>query len=97
MNHNAYFSAETGGVFRLAVKLMMSCASSHADVYVTLISARSRMSNDNFVSRDFVPLVNLIGVFFQIRDDYCNLQSTEVSLRRFTHIDPARDLRAILL
>ncbi|KAK2465616.1 hypothetical protein APHAL10511_002508 [Amanita phalloides] len=28
---------------------------------------------------DYVPLVNLIGVFFQIRDDYMNLQSTEYS------------------
>ncbi|KAF8621242.1 hypothetical protein AX15_007952 [Amanita polypyramis BW_CC] len=27
---------------------------------------------------DYIPLVNLIGVFFQIRDDYMNLQSTEV-------------------
>lgn len=26
---------------------------------------------------DYVPLVNLIGVFFQIRDDLMNLQSTE--------------------
>ncbi|KAI0753460.1 terpenoid synthase [Daedaleopsis nitida] len=26
---------------------------------------------------DFVPLVNLFGVYFQIRDDYMNLQSTE--------------------
>jgi len=28
--------------------------------------------------RNYVPLVNLIGVFYQIRDDYYNLQSTEV-------------------
>lgn len=28
--------------------------------------------------RDYVPLVNLIGVFFQIRDDLMNLQSSEV-------------------
>lgn len=26
---------------------------------------------------DFIPLVNIIGVYFQIRDDYMNLQSTE--------------------
>lgn len=30
--------------------------------------------------RDFVPLVNIFGVYVQIRDDYMNLQSTEVSL-----------------
>lgn len=29
-------------------------------------------------SSDYVPLVNLIAIFFQIRDDYMNLQSTEV-------------------
>lgn len=29
---------------------------------------------------DYVPLVNLIGVYFQIRDDYMNLQSDQVSL-----------------
>ena len=28
-------------------------------------------------SRDYVPLVNLIGALFQIRDDYLNLASTE--------------------
>lgn len=27
--------------------------------------------------RDFVPLINLIGLLFQIRDDYMNLSSTE--------------------
>lgn len=29
--------------------------------------------------RDYVPLVNLIGIYFQIRDDYMNLQSDQVS------------------
>ncbi|KAM6494862.1 Isoprenoid synthase domain containing protein [Amanita muscaria] len=31
---------------------------------------------------DYVLLVNLIGVFFQIRDDYMNLQSTEYSVNK---------------
>lgn len=31
------------------------------------------------VKRDCVPLVNLIGLLFQIRDDYMNLCSTEYS------------------
>lgn len=31
----------------------------------------------NLTFRDCVPLVNLIGLFFQIRDDYMNLSSTE--------------------
>lgn len=30
------------------------------------------------VHSDYVPLVNLISVYFQIRDDYMNLQSSEV-------------------
>ncbi|KAK7691325.1 hypothetical protein QCA50_004719 [Cerrena zonata] len=49
---------KTGGVFRIAVKLMMAYATTNADI-------------------DYVPLVNLIGVHFQIRDDYMNLQSTQ--------------------
>ena len=32
----------------------------------------------SWAARNYIPLVNLIGVFFQIRDDYMNLQSTEV-------------------
>ncbi|MCJ1339226.1 geranylgeranyl pyrophosphate synthetase [Bachmanniomyces sp. S44760] len=47
---------KTGGLFRLAVKLMQ--AESQSD-------------------KDCVPLVNLIGLIFQIRDDYMNLSSTE--------------------
>ena len=43
---------------------------------------------------DFVPLVNLFGVYFQIRDDYMNLQSTEVSAVRLTLLGvPAADHR----
>jgi len=49
---------KTGGLFRLAVKLMMAYATTNTEV-------------------DYVPLVNLFGIFFQIRDDYMNLQSTE--------------------
>ena len=48
---------KTGGLFRLAVKLMQ---------------AESLAPE----KRDCVPLVNLIGMLFQIRDDYLNLSST---------------------
>ncbi|KAG8741195.1 geranylgeranyl pyrophosphate synthetase [Ceratobasidium sp. 414] len=48
---------ETGGLFRIAIKLMMAMSPVEPVV-------------------DYVPLVNLIGVYFQIRDDYMNLQST---------------------
>jgi len=32
--------------------------------------------NDHTDYSDYVPLVNLIGILFQIRDDYQNLQDT---------------------
>ncbi|KAH9925948.1 terpenoid synthase [Epithele typhae] len=51
---------KTGGLLRVAVKLMMACSTTNLEV-------------------DYVPLVNLIGVHFQIRDDYMNLQSTQYS------------------
>ncbi|KAI9715391.1 MAG: geranylgeranyl diphosphate synthase 1 [Candelaria pacifica] len=46
---------KTGGLFRLAVKLMQAESSS---------------------KKDCVPLVNLIGLIFQIRDDLLNLSSS---------------------
>ena len=46
---------KTGGLFRLAVKLMQA---------------------ESYVSRDCVPLVNLMGLIFQICDDYLNLSSS---------------------
>lgn len=46
-------SNKTGGLFRLAVKLMQSESAS---------------------TEDYVPLVNLMGLIYQIRDDYINLQ-----------------------
>ncbi|KAJ1726489.1 hypothetical protein LPJ61_005154 [Coemansia biformis] len=49
---------KTGGLFRLAVKMMQECSTT---------------------GRDFTALVNLIGAYFQIRDDYMNLQSSEYS------------------
>lgn len=47
---------KTGGLFRLAIKLMQQ---------------ESRLNTD----ADFIPLVCLIGIMFQIRDDYMNLSS----------------------
>ncbi|KAI9508387.1 terpenoid synthase [Russula earlei] len=59
----AMVNDKTGGLFRLAVKLMMACASHNTDV-------------------DYVPLVNLIGIYFQIRDDYMNLQNDQYSTNK---------------
>ena len=66
--------AETGGLFRIAVKLMM--ARSDNDVLIEWSSIARTIAD---ATSDYIPLVNLISVFFQIRDDYMNLQSAEVS------------------
>ncbi|KAI4244822.1 MAG: hypothetical protein LQ352_006699 [Teloschistes flavicans] len=47
---------KTGGLFRLAVKIMQACS----------------LNNET----DFIPLVNLVGLYFQISDDYLNLNSS---------------------
>ncbi|PCH41867.1 terpenoid synthase [Wolfiporia cocos MD-104 SS10] len=40
------------------------------------LSVRLMMANaTRNVGVDYIPLVNLIGIYFQIRDDYCNLRS----------------------
>lgn len=51
-------SNKTGGLFRLAVRLMQAVS--------------------NFCM-DLVPLVDLLGLIFQIQDDYLNLTSQPVS------------------
>ncbi|KAL8639356.1 MAG: hypothetical protein Q9228_003600 [Teloschistes exilis] len=48
-------SQKTGGLFRLAVKIMQACS----------------LNNET----DYIPLVNLVGLYFQISDDYLNLNS----------------------
>jgi len=67
---------ETGGLLRIGIKLMMACCTANIDVCVRL--SRLSLANQTHHTRNYVPLVNLIGVFFQIRDDLMNLQSTEV-------------------
>lgn len=52
---------KTGGLFRLAIRLMQAESSS---------------------DRDCVPLINLLGTLFQIRDDYMNLLSTTYSTNK---------------
>ncbi|KAF3276631.1 geranylgeranyl pyrophosphate synthetase [Orbilia oligospora] len=49
-------SNKTGGLFRLAIKLMQAESASEVD---------------------YLDLVNLMGLIFQIRDDYMNLQSDQ--------------------
>jgi geranylgeranyl diphosphate synthase type 3 len=40
------------------------------------------LSRTERLHRDYIPLVNLVGVYFQIRDDYMNLQSDEYSVHK---------------
>src|SRR5258708_11601294 len=56
-----------------AFKQFGSVGYSYEDRIVLLTRIHSSL-----VCRDYVPLVNLIAVAFQIRDDYMNLQSSEV-------------------
>lgn len=68
---------ETGGLFRLAVKLMMAHSTTNCDVYVYYESLSTLPILTTHRS-DYVPLIQIFGIFFQIRDDYMNLQSTQV-------------------
>ena len=64
---------KTGGLFRLAVQLMQ--AESSNEKCVTFPYIKHALAYN--VCRHFVPLVNTIGLLFQIRDDYMNLSSSE--------------------
>jgi geranylgeranyl diphosphate synthase type 3 len=55
---------KTGGLFRLAIKLMCAESPSH------------NSNPDPSLRNDYVPLVNTIGLLFQILDDYKNLSDT---------------------
>lgn len=60
---------KTGGLFRLGIKLMQAESARSGEA----ASAAGR------TPIDCVPLINLIGLIFQIRDDYQNLRSAEYS------------------
>jgi geranylgeranyl diphosphate synthase type 3 len=66
---------KTGGLFRLAIKLMCAESPSHQQ-------QRPRTSPSTSTDRpqsqqtDYIPLVNTIGLLFQILDDYRNLSDT---------------------
>jgi hypothetical protein len=56
---------------------MMACGTTNTDMYVAVFPRARHLFHA--ISSDYIPLVNLLGVYFQIRDDYMNLQSTEVN------------------
>lgn len=73
--------SETGGLFRIAIKLLLAAAATPLQEYVfPRLNAERRMTSSKLcdTNSDCIPLVNLIGVLFQIRDDYQNLQSSQV-------------------
>lgn len=74
-------SLETGGLFRIAIKLMMAASPEFPPRYSLpyYIVSYDIGADATVYHRDYVPLANLIGIIFQIRDDYVNLQSVQVS------------------
>lgn len=68
---------KTGGLFRLAIRLMQ--AESASDRFVSQPGDGKVMLTR--VS-DCVPLINLLGTLFQIRDDYMNLLSSKYSTNK---------------
>ncbi|KAH9831298.1 Geranylgeranyl pyrophosphate synthase, partial [Teratosphaeria destructans] len=77
---------KTGGLFRLAIKLL--CAESPSHNFSpnlrgssglngpTSASSSSSAASHHSAKVDYVPLVNTIGLLFQILDDYRNLSDT---------------------
>lgn len=69
---------KTGGLFRLAIRLMQ--AESASDRYAQPTSTAAGIdTNEN---RNCIPLISLLGTLFQIRDDYLNLLSTTYSTNK---------------
>jgi geranylgeranyl diphosphate synthase type 3 len=68
---------KTGGLFRLAIKLMQ--AESKTDMYVVLTSSPLSTPSSpqlTHIRSDCTPLVSTIGLLFQILDDHLNLSPT---------------------
>ncbi len=77
-------SLETGGLFRMLSKLMQTESTTCSYVFLihvkVALPTRSRtLSLDTFVT--------LLGRYFQIRDDYQNLMSSDVCITTFSIID----------
>ena len=70
---------KTGGLFRLAVGLMEAFANPPppTTTATTASSATDLHSATSLPGPDFVPLVNNLALYFQIRDDYINLCDDE--------------------
>lgn len=71
-----YDTLETGGLFVLGIALMQLF--SENKTYVCWSHDGHMTLHSVTWSRDFIPLVEMLGLYFQIRDDYANLSSDEV-------------------
>ncbi|CAB4255812.1 similar to Saccharomyces cerevisiae YPL069C BTS1 Geranylgeranyl diphosphate synthase [Maudiozyma barnettii] len=58
---------KTGGLFRLAIRMMEFLAKRYEN------SEGNEDQKFNIISNSLVPLCNMLGVIYQIRDDYLNL------------------------
>ena len=64
---------KTAGLFRLGITLLQVCA--HAGVASHFLMLLQSFSDD---TRDFIPLCNDLGLFYQVMDDVLNLKSAEM-------------------
>lgn len=75
---------KTGGLLRIAGGLMMIWSAAYAakDAAGNTDSARSSEAQSKPTAPDLLPLLDLIGLLFQIRDDYMNLDSDAYALNK---------------
>ncbi len=78
---------KTGGLFRLAIKLMCAESPSHQQQLRQQRQEDDERSNPSarpaeHRQTDYTPLVNTIGLLFQILDDYRNLSDTTYTLNK---------------
>lgn len=66
---------KTGGLLRMAIRLLQALGSKTAQD--NNISHHRDVPTNDTPCKDYVPLANLVGILFQIRDDYMNLASTQ--------------------
>lgn len=74
----AMVNDKTGGLLRMAIRLMQALSPtlplSHDSDFTGTVATGMR---DSASTRDYVPLANMVGILFQIRDDYMNLASLQ--------------------
>lgn len=83
----SYIVPDAGRLLRMGIRLMEACSTGGTDVWAGYPRIPHELSTSRHNSD--IPLLNLIGDSFQIRNDLMNLQSTEVRyLRRTPSTNP---------